>query len=114
VDVEQAVAPPPVQQAQAGQRMEMAIAKVEIAPKPDGRVDVSLFEAGHKWPDLKINNWPPENILKLVDPALGWTVDTLATPKIMEGNIKAHWEFSTKSFKQSGDPYKDVKYITLA
>jgi hypothetical protein len=112
VDVQEAVNPPAQVVQQAGQQMEMDIVKVEISPKPDGRVDVGLFAVGHKWPDLKINNWPPQNVLELVDPALNWSLDTLATPKVLQGDIKARWEFSTKNFKQSGEPYKDVKLPT--
>ena len=98
----------------AEMRYQMQITKIEITPKPDGKADVGLFAPGHKWADLRIINWDAPSIMTLVDPSMGWDVNTLMVANYFTGNFVAEWEYSTKNFKQSGEPYKDVKRIAAA
>lgn len=99
---------------QAGNQV-MVITKIDITPMPESRVKVEMFAPGHKWPDLKVVNWTVQGVLEnLLDPSLGWDATTLITAGSFTGNFAVEWVNSTTGFKQSGEPYKDVKRIALA
>jgi hypothetical protein len=114
VDIEQTIQPPPAVSAQSAPEMLMDIVKIEIAPRPDARVDLNFFAEGRKWPDLRIVNWTAQSVLdNIVDPALGWSIETLSAAKIMQGNMKVRW-VTSDNLNTKGEPYKDVKHIGLA
>lgn len=115
VNSEKPVAAPQAGSGQAQAQAVMQITKIGITPKPDGRVDVQMYSPGHKWPDLKVINWTAQSVFEnLIDPSMGWGLNTLQVAGEYTGNYVATWEFSTTGFNQKGEPYKDVKRIALA
>src|SRR3990167_8838033 len=67
--------PPPTGATQAASGLlELMATKMEVTPKPEGRVELKFYSAAHKFPDLYANG-STENMAKLLAPTGAWTVD---------------------------------------
>lgn len=91
----------------------MNIVRMEVTPRADNRADLALYMQGHKWPDLKVNNWPVPKLIELLSPTGEWSEEHLAVSQSYTVNFIAEWANSTK-LKQSGEPYKNVTAIRPA
>lgn len=111
---ESAPAPPAAGWAGGQAQQVMVITKIEITPKPDARVDVFLYAPGHRFPDLRINNWTAQSVLEnIFAPNTGWDLAKLQAAGEYVGNWNVTWENSTR-LNTKGVPYKDVKEIAAA
>lgn len=106
VKVTPTTAKAPVQSAPVapGTELSMAIEKILITPKPEGKVVVDLFAPGHQYADLRIN-WTREKVQELFPsaPALNEAAE-------YTGNWIAHYKLSEK-LNGAGNPYKNVTRV---
>jgi hypothetical protein len=109
------VVPPPVHTAQVTDEAQpkpeqfMRIGRMEVIPKPDGRVDLKFYDPnpGMKYAVLSVNNWTVESALKLLEPTGAWEADHLAKANQFTVNYKAFYVLSEKT-NTKGLPYKNV------
>ena len=97
------------------QILKLAVSKVEIVPKPDGKAELKFYGAGHKYPDLyatrSIAVWAEE---------IGWDVSAFAaaitydtTDVGKSPTMEVGYTLSDK-LNTKGNPYKDIDYIKMA
>lgn len=108
-----AVAHPP-SEAEPGGIGQSIITQYQVAKKPDGTGELLLYEAGHKYPDLRVANWSIENLTKFLE-KVGSSSGKPWEQAITEGeqgmvHWLVTWQYSEKR-NQKGNPYKDVKDI---
>lgn len=101
-------APAAAQEQTAGAALQyMTINKITTTPKAGGKVVVEFFQAGHKFADLKIQNWTIESVSKMFAP-LGWQSEHFSVAAEYDGlDLKVGWKNST-TLNSAGNPYKDV------
>lgn len=97
----------------AGEVLTLVAASMEVTPKPDGKVELKFFEAGHKYPDIYANG-TVENMLKLLAPTGDWTADLLSTATSYDGLAYTVRYTLSKKLNSKGNPYKDIVNITAA
>lgn len=88
------------------------IVKMQIIPQPDNKVTVKLFEAGHQYPDLSLNNITAEQAASFGKEA-GWVADDFTKPGNFDVSYKATWVNSDK-VNQYGKPYKNTVKVENA
>jgi len=86
---------------------------VEIAPKPDNRVDVLFFADGHKYADARVNNWKLEaasGLLKYV------TSEPVDKPARLTLRCKAYATEGKEYTKKDGTMghYLDIEHVRPA
>lgn len=89
------------------------IVKISVTPCPNNCADIELFEQGHQYPDLKINKWAVDKIIKLLAPTGVWTPAHFALKTEYPVQWIAYWTHSEK-LNQKGNPYKNITKIELA
>ena len=86
--------------------------RMTIEPRPDGRINVKWFAAGHRWPDLTTCTAP--EILRnkyLPDEDLDrWTLDELMAAGDHKVDHVITWRSSEK-LNSKGNPYKNIVKI---
>lgn len=85
----------------------MDIQKVEVQPRPDGKVTVSLFQAGHKFADLKMVGTAEQMAARFGG---GWQKEHFAQVASYNVSLKVAWQNST-NLNSQGNPYKNVTGI---
>src|SRR3990167_6871415 len=98
-------AAPPV--AAAAWLLELVATKLEVTPKPEGRVELKFYSTGHKFPDLYANG-SAENMAKMLASTGGWTVDEhLRKAASFDVNMRVKYTLS-KKLNSKGNPFKDI------
>lgn len=90
------------------------IVQYEVSTRADGKGELSLYESGHKYPDLKIVGWDVSSLSKFlsdVQSSSGKPWEQAFTDG-EQGMVHwlVTWEYSDK-LKRSGKPYQNVKKI---
>lgn len=93
-----------------GKAVETLLAtKMEVTPKPDGKVELKFYGAGHKFPDIYANG-SVENMVKLLAGNGDWTAEHLAAANTYDSEFTIRYTLSAK-LNSKGNPYKDVLSI---
>lgn len=95
----------PVARANGKEIVTLMAARMEVEPKPEGKVQLRFYEAGHKFPDLYANG-TVENMLKLLAPTGQWTEEHLATAASYDFVHPVRYTLGKPNSK--GNPYKDI------
>jgi hypothetical protein len=85
----------------------LEVVKVVVTPKPDSKVELQLFGAGHKFPDLYHNGTVAQVLAALSGTGLEWTEDHLKVASDFSSHFLADWRNSEK-LNKNGKPYKNI------
>lgn len=101
--------PPQQQMNEAGQKEELSIesVKLSVEPKTNERATLKFYEAGHKFPDLYVNNWTHEDLIKLLSGAANFSAEHLRTASDYDMKMRVFYVLSDK-LNSKKNPYKDV------
>jgi hypothetical protein len=85
----------------------LEVVKVEVTPKPDGKAELKLYAAGHKYPDLYHNGKTQQLVAALSTSGYEWTEEQFRTAGSFDVTFYADWRNSER-MNNKGNPYKDV------
>lgn len=85
----------------------MEIKRVKVEPQPDGKIKVSLFADGHKWPDLYMTQKLDATLKALAQTGYEWTPEFLSKVSEYDMSFYADWRNSDK-LNSKGNPYKNI------
>ena len=89
----------------------MAIIKMEIAPRADGKTDLKFFMAGRQYPEIYAC-MTPEQLVPMLANTGAWTADHFKSPANYDVNYVINWRNSQNTNK-NGKPYKDIVTVAL-
>lgn len=87
-------------------RQQLVIERLEIAPRPDGKVDCKFFAAGRKFADVT-GVWAPEVAARMLAETGAWTPEHFKDPGTYAFPGVVEWEPSEK-LNAKGNPYKNI------
>jgi hypothetical protein len=96
----------PVQPSGGKEILTLVATKMEVMPKPDGKVELKFFEQGHKFPDIYATG-AVENMVKLLTPTGQWTAEMLSQATTYEG-LAYTVRYTLGKLNSKGNPYKDI------
>lgn len=85
----------------------MEIKRVKVEPQADGKVKVSLFADGHKYPDLYMTQGLDATLKALANTGYDWTAEYLGKIAEYDMSFYADWRNSDK-LNSKGNPYKNI------
>lgn len=85
----------------------LQVSKMVVTPKPDNKVELQLFEAGHKYADLYHNGTVAQVLTALSGTGLDWKEEHLKTANEFNVSFFADWRNSEK-LNKNGKPYKNI------
>jgi hypothetical protein len=85
--------------------------KLQIEPRPDGKVNLNFFEAGHQYADIRATKTPAEAVA-LLRPIGAFELSHMVASEYAI-NAVIDWSPSTNKNK-NGKPYKNIVTIALA
>lgn len=85
----------------------LQVSKVVVTPKPDNKVELQLFEAGHKYADLYHNGTVAQVLTALTGTGLVWTEEHMRSAQEFNVSFFADWRNSEK-LNKNGKPYKNI------
>lgn len=85
----------------------LEVAKVEITPKPDNKVELKLFASGHRYPDLFHNGTIQQVLTALSTTGFEWNAAMLEKSNVFDLHFFADWRNSEK-LNSNGKPYKNI------
>jgi hypothetical protein len=99
--------PPAVAATNGGGKEILAIAvtKMVVSHRPDGKVELGFFAPGHQYADLKYIG-TLENAYRLIAPAGNWTPDQLQEPGEFPVAMTVRYTLGKPNSK--GNPFKDI------
>jgi hypothetical protein len=88
--------------------------KMDVVLRPDGKLNVNFYAAGHQYPDMYVTKTPAEMVAALAKTG-PWTVaEHFSKPGIFEGlNLLVEYTLSDKK-NSKGNSYKDLADIRPA
>ena len=101
------VSTPPAQASNEPASGTFLIVKEVVAPRQDGKVEVSLFAQGHQYADLKMIG-EPEKIAAMF--GVGWQAAHFQAIATYNVSLKVAWQNSA-NLNKNGKPYKNVSAI---
>lgn len=96
----------PLQQAE-GQINTMTIEKVKVTPKPEGKVELSLFGQGHAFADMHYTAPVAELLEKMAATNIDWQPEDFALATEYRCVFVVKWKQSQK-LNTNGNPYRDI------
>jgi len=97
---------------QTDQRNMVAISRLEVAPRADGRVDLRFFGTGHKYADITAVR-EPDSAVHMLSATGAWTPQHFASVAVYNVAMIIEWTPSEKK-NSKGNPYKDIVAIRPA
>lgn len=85
--------------------------KLQIEPRPDGKVNLNFFESGHQYPDIKATKTTAEAV-SMLQPLGAWTIAHMVASEYAI-NAVIDWKPST-TLNKNGKPYKNIVSIAPA
>lgn len=85
----------------------LEVVKLEVTPKPDNKVELKLYGAGHKYPDLYHNGAVEQVLNALSLSGFDFTADHMRVAQTFDVNFFADWRNSEK-LNKNNVPYKNV------
>lgn len=85
----------------------LQVAKVIVTPKPDNKVELQLFEQGHKFADLYHNGTVSQVLTALTGTGLEWKEEHMRTASEFNVSFFADWRNSEK-LNKNNKPYKNI------
>lgn len=85
----------------------LEVVKVVVTPKPDNKVELQLFGAGHKFADLYHNGTIQQVLTALSGTGLVWTEEHMRTAQEFNVSFYADWRNSEK-LNKNNKPYKNI------
>ena len=85
----------------------LEVVKVLVTPKPDSKVELQLFGAGHQYADLYHNGTVSQVLTALGGTGLVWKQEMLTVANEFHVNFFADWRNSEK-MNSKGKPYKNI------
>lgn len=89
--------------------LEMHVSKMQVEPQADGKVKVSFFEPGHRFPDIYSTRLATQWV-KDLSATGAWTTEHLQTAGEYPVSFKIAYTLSQK-LNTKGNPYKDIASI---
>lgn len=86
--------------------------RLEVAPRPDGRVNVLFFGAGRKYADISTVR-TPEYLTEMLSLTGDWTPAHFAAPATYDMDVVVEWVASEKLNAQQ-KPYKNIVRVSPA
>ena len=85
----------------------LQVSKMIVTPKPDNKVELQLFQAGHQYADLYHNGTVAQVLTALSGTGLEWKEEHLRTANEFNVSFFADWRNSEK-LNKNGKPYKNI------
>lgn len=86
--------------------------KLQVEPRPDGKVNLHFFEAGHQYADIKATKTPSDAAI-LLQSLGGWTPQHFAAAAEYPISALIDWKPS-EHLNKNGKPYKNIVTVTPA
>lgn len=86
--------------------------KLQVEPRPDGKVNLNFFEAGHQYADIKATKTPSDAAI-LLQPLGGWTPQHFAAAAEYAISAVIDWKPS-ENLNKNGKPYKNIVTVSPA
>jgi hypothetical protein len=84
--------------------------RMTLTPRPDGKMDVCFYSAGHKYPDLKATWTPAQAAARLSATGKAWNEHNAAIAGDYAVQYKVSWVPSS-NLNKNGVPYKNITEI---
>lgn len=94
----------------SGQLKTIRAVRMDVMPKPDGKVTLEWYMDGHKFADIYTTR-TLDNAVNLLLPTGAWTADHLKEAQTYSVRHVITWRDSEK-LNSKGNPYKDLVSIT--
>ena len=85
----------------------LLVAKVEVTPKPDNKVELKLYGENDKYPRLYHNGTVDQVLVALSTTGLDWKKEQLTVANSINARFLADWRNSEK-LNSNGKPYKNI------
>lgn len=85
----------------------LLVAKVEVTPKPDNKVELKLYGENDKYPRLYHNGTVEQVLTALSTTGLDWKKEQLTVASSINAKFFADWRNSEK-LNSNGKPYKNI------
>lgn len=86
----------------------LLVAKVEVTPKPDNKVELKLYGENDKFPRLYHNGTVEQVLTALSVTGLDWKKEYLTVADVRHAKFYADWRNSEK-LNSNGKPYKNIQ-----
>lgn len=86
----------------------LLVAKVEVTPKPDNKVELKLYGENDKYPRLYHNGTVDQVLTALSVTGLDWKKEQLTVANSINAKFYADWRNSEK-LNSNGKPYKNIQ-----